>query len=198
MVMTGATGIPALSLQHASCRASELQSASTEKAARAAELSAEVAQAQLNPVLWPRIAAQRIGWPTVEGGTKLSEAPGIKLEFENLGGTDAILEKVQFAFRLAAEPPQETPIKSALLANRVVQSGSKSESFESKPMTLTGEEMSAMQKQDTFLWLYGLVAFADVRGTQWETEFCFRYNGAQKILEPYPRTRNKCTRRQAT
>jgi hypothetical protein len=63
---------------------------------------------------------------------------------------------------------------------------------------LSFEEMSAVLNQHTFLWLYGVVAFADVRGTQWETEFCFRYNGAENYLEPFPRSRNKCTRKQAT
>jgi hypothetical protein len=57
-------------------------------------------------------------------------------------------------------------------------------------MTLSGEEMSAVLNQDTFLWLCGVVAFADVRGTQWETEFCFRYDGDSLSL--YPPDRNKC------
>lgn|SRR5262245_65978822 len=51
-------------------------------------------------------------------------------------------------------------------------------------MALSGEEMSGVLNQDTFLWLYGVVAFADVRGTQWETEFCFRYDDGDS-LSPY-------------
>jgi hypothetical protein len=38
-------------------------------------------------------------------------------------------------------------LKTALPANRVVQRGSKSKSFDSEPMTLNGEEMSALQNQ---------------------------------------------------
>jgi len=70
--------------------AGKSQSASTEKTARAAELSADVAQARLNPVLWPRITESKIGWPElVDGKRKIEGSPYIKLEFENFGGSIA-------------------------------------------------------------------------------------------------------------
>jgi hypothetical protein len=199
LLVTAALAVATISL----ARSTKVAADAARDAADAARDAADIAQAQLNPVLWPRIVGSVIGVDPERGSdgklrTKsIERSPRITLEFENLGGSDAILESLQFAFRLADEAPQEASVKTALPANRVVQQGSKSKSFDSEPMTLSGEEMSAVLNQDTFLWLYGVVAFADIRGTQWETEFCFRYNGAEDSLEPYPPARNKCTRKQA-
>jgi hypothetical protein len=176
-------------------KAGERQSASTEKTARAAELSAEIAQSQLNPVLWPRIAEKLIGHteraPDGNLRTKdIERSPRIKLEFENFGGSIAILESLRFAFGPAPEAPQDSPVISPLPTNRVVQR--KSEPFDSAALTLEESEMEAIKEGQLSLWLYGAVAFADVRGTQWETAFCFRYNGPENTLEPYGPHRNRC------
>jgi hypothetical protein len=169
------------------------QLAAAEKSADAAKLAAEVAQAQLNPVLWPRIVEAIIGYSEP---VRVEEKPRIKLAFENLGGSTAFLESVQLAFIPDTQAPQDTPTKSALKPNRVVQRGSTSQAFDSQ-LTLTGQQMEAIKVGKLFLWLYGTVAFADVRGAQWETEFCFRYNGPENDLAPFPADRNKCTRKQA-
>jgi hypothetical protein len=192
LLVTAALAVATISL----ARSTKVAADAARDAADAARDAADIAQVQLYPVLWPRIVGSVIGvGPERDSDGKLQtksieRSPRITLEFENLGGSDAILESVQFAFRLADEAPREASVKTALPANRVVQRGSKSKSFDSEPMTLSGEEMSAVLNQDTFLWLYGVVAFADVRGTQWETEFCFRYDGDS--LGPYPPDRNKC------
>ena len=177
--------------------AGEPQLRATERSADAAKLAAEIAQAQLKPILWPRITERtKIGWPRQgKEGAKLEGSPRIELEFENLGGSVAILESVCFSFVPSAAAPRaanESPIDR----NRVVRSGSFSQKF-MFTLTLSDEQMSAILRQSLFLWLYGTVVFADVRGTQWETEFCFRYDGAEASLAPYPPERNKCIPRGA-
>ena len=165
LLVTAALAVATISL----ARSTKVAADAARDAADAARDAADIAQVQLNPVLWPRIVGSAIG-PERDSEGKLrtksiEQSPRITLEFENLGGTDAILESVQFAFRLADEVPRDAAVKTVLPVNRDVQRGSKSKSFDSEPMTLSGEEMSDVLNQDTFLWLYGVVAFADVRGT---------------------------------
>jgi hypothetical protein len=192
LLVTAALAVATISL----ARSTKVAADAARDAADAARDAADIAQVQLNPVLWPRIVGTVIGFgPERDSDGKLrtksiERSPRITLEFENLGGSDAILESVQYAFQLADETPQEASVKTALPVNRVVQRGSKSQSFDTEPMTLSGEEISALLNQDTFLWLYGVVDFADIRGTQWETDFCFRYDGDS--LAPYPPDRNRC------
>jgi hypothetical protein len=153
--------------------------AATATAANAAKLAAQAAVAVDLPILAPSMIAlhREPGVPGLVQGYP-ERVSTFKINFKNFGRTAAELVTQCIEWKVVSRLPEIPVYKSSFpfVPGTFVEYGNELPAvIQNFIITLQPEEVEAISKETTFLWVYGYVLFKDFLGNGHEQRWCTKW-----------------------